>query len=350
MTQGGQVKYRSIIYLLGIIISFSVPVKGWSWLHEIKPSDYVFYTPINDAWQVAKTDIQPFSQLLFSWNALRSRGYFSFWVQVRDRITKKWYDWHQAAWWGTDSKGKKIQRSLQSKSKYGTRYLYVRLELPKSRLADAFRIKIRAHNGASIQDVKRIAVNTINLKKFNSEVPYNSLSVLPSVYIATVPLHSQMVLNHPRHNVLCSPTSTTMLLGYLLKRKLDPRDVAQGVYDHGLGIYGSWPFNVAHAFEMCGGRVSFHVERLSSFRDLHKHLTSGMPVVVSVRGPLKGAPLPYAQGHLLLVVGYNKRFKKVLCQDPAFNSNDKTAVAYDLKNFLTAWERSHRLAYVATRA
>lgn len=343
-------KYYTSVYLIGIILYSTVPLRGWSWLHEIKPHEYSLYASIKDAWQIAKTEVQPFSQLLFSWNALRSKGHFSFWVQVRDHITKKWYDWHQAAWWGTDNKGKNIQRSLQSKSKYGTQYLYVRLELPKNRLADAFRIKIRAHNGAHIGDVKRLTVNTINLKKFYSEAHNSSLSSLPSVYISAVPLHSQMVLKHPRNNVLCSPTSTTMLLGYLLKRKLDPRDIAQGVYDHGLGIYGSWPFNVAHAFEICKGRVSFHVERLNSFKELHKHLTHGMPVVVSVRGPLKGAPLPYAQGHLLLVVGYNKRFKKVLCQDPAFNSNDKTAVAYDLKNFLTAWERSHRLAYIATPA
>ena len=331
-------------YYFFFIITFCAPLYSWSWLHECKLHDYY----LKDIWEIEKSTVPLFSQLLFSWNALRTKGYFSFWVQARDSVTKRWYDWHQMAWWGTDTKGNKVQRSLHSKSKRGTRYLHVRLEMPSYRLADAFRVKIKAHQGAVLRDIKRITVNTVNLKKFSSEIHSFALQDLSSVYISSVPLYSQMVLNHPRYDSLCSPTSTTMLISYLLQKELDPRVIAQGVYDHGLGIYGSWPFNIAHAFEVCNGKVAFHVERLSSFKDLHSHLLQGMPVVVSVRGPLKNAPLPYANGHLLIVVGYNKRFKKVLCQDPAFKSNEETAVAYDLKDFLMAWERSHRLAYVAT--
>lgn len=342
-------KRKYIFATFGVALSLFKITYGWSWLYDIKPGEYS-YKSAQDMWEVTKIGVPSFSQLLFSWNALRAKGHFSFWVQARDSITKRWYDWHQAARWGTDRNGNNIQRSLQSKSKWGTRYLYVRLELPPARLADGFRMRVKAHNGAPLTAVKRIAVNTINLKRFNSETHVMGLSHLPSVYISQVPSRSQMVLNHPRYEVLCSPTSTTMLLSYLLKRNLDPRDVAQGVYDHGLGVYGSWPFNIAHAFEVCEGKMGFHVERLSSFKDLHRQLLHGIPVVVSVRGPLKGAPLPYANGHLLLVVGYNKRFKKVLCQDPAFDRDEKTAVAYELKDFLTAWERSYRLAYVATYA
>lgn len=335
-------------YYFFIIISFYVPLYSWSWLHDMKLPESHFFKNVKDVWEIEKKELPYFSQLLFSWNALRAKGYFSFWVQARDGVTKRWYNWHQMAQWGIDNKGEKVQRSLQSESKRGTRYVYVRLEMPSYRLADAFRIKIKAHQGANISDIKRVTVNIVNLKKFSSEVNSTVLTQLPSVHISRVPQRSQMVLKHPRYDSLCSPTSTTMLVSYLLQKNLDPRDIAQGVYDHGLGVYGSWPFNVAHAFEVCEGKIAFHVERLASFKDLHSHLLQGMPVVVSVRGPLKDAPLPYAKGHLLIVVGYNKRFKKVLCQDPAFGSDDETAVAYDLKHFLRAWERSHRLAYVAT--
>ena len=76
-------------------------------------------------------------------------------------------------------------------------------------------------------------------------------------------------------------------------------------------------------------------------------LQRGIPVVVSVRGPLQGAPRPYAGGHLLVVVGWDAEKQQVLCHDPAFASDAKTAKGYNIKDFLEAWERSTRLIYLA---
>jgi hypothetical protein len=344
------VKLKRLILLAVCFFSVWVKAAEWTWLYSINPNDElsesVFATHGEGSW--VKAGVPKFSQLIFSWNALRPiKGHYSFWVRVRDSVTKKWYKWHQMAHWGTDYKGKSIQRSFQSNSAYGTKYLYVRLELPKGRLADGFSIKIKAHNNASIKHIKNITVNTCNLRLFSSEAYAAAIKLLPSIYIKGVPRKSQMALKHPQCEVLCSPTSTTMLISHLLKVNVDPRHVAQGVYDAGLGAYGSWPFNTAHAFELSKSRVFFHVQRLDSFKTLHSYLSRGIPVVVSVRGPLRGAALPYASGHLLLVVGYNRRFKKVLCQDPAFKKDAATAVAYDLTDFLLSWERSNRLAYVA---
>jgi Peptidase_C39 like family len=337
-----------------MMLKCSSVLYGWTWLYTIKSSDYGYASKKDThSWHIEKTSIACFSELICSWNAFRPEkgGYFSFWIQARDSVTKNWYMWHQMAQWGKDSSGKNMQRSLVSRGSHGTKYIYVRLELPKYRLADGFRLRIKAHNGASLKNIERVAINGIDLKKFSSESNAQLLKDLPSVYISGVPKWSQMVLNHPRYKSLCSPTSIAMLLGFLLKQYCDPREVARGAYDEGLKVYGNWSLNVAHAFERCKGKVAFHVERLKSFKDLHSHLKQGIPVIVSIRGPLKGAPLPsYTNGHLLVVVGYNKRLRKVLCHDPACSSNTRTAIAYNLNDFIVAWECSKRLAYIATIA
>lgn len=333
-----------IISIFIVIFNFAY-ISCWSTLHEI-----ILPNKIDKlSWESKKQNVPKFSQLIFSWNAFRpQKGYFNFSVRVRDSVTKKWYRWHKMAQWGKGQTGKLLQRSLLNKSPYGTKFVHVRLELPKYRLADSFEVKIDSQAGAELKNVKRVAVNTVNNRIFKSEMNSCNFWRLPSVYITNVPKKSQMQIDHPKNNELCSPTSTTMLLSYLLKKTIDPKDTAASVYDYGLNAYGSWPFNIAHAFDKSQGKVDFHVERLNSFKDLHKYLMQDLPVIVSVRGKLKGAAKNYPCGHILVVVGYNSRLKKVLCHDPAFLKDRQTLVAYRLKDFLRAWEASHRLAYVAS--
>lgn len=285
-----------------------------------------------------------FSQLIFSWNAWRpTAGHFRFWVQVRDAKTKKWYKPHHMIDWGKD-----IQRSYISTNEQGTNSYHVRLEVPTSTHADAFRIKVEAHDGAQLTFLKRLHVCVADMKKF-STIPQPNYNQLSSVMLSNVPQQSQMILDHPRANNLCSPTSLSMMLGFVKKAWVDPLMCAEFVYDSGLDSYGSWPFNVAHAFEVCKGKVIFSVIRFASFAQLHQQLMRNMPVMVSVRGELEGAAKSYNDGHLLLVVGWDALRKKVICHDPAFEHNEKTRISYDIKSFLTAWGRSRNLAYKAER-
>lgn len=162
-----------------------------------------------------------------------------------------------------------------------------------------------------------------------------------------MPSIAQFAINHEDCNRICSPTSCTMLVCYLTKQVIDPIDFATNVYDSGLDTYGSWPFNMAHAFEQCGGATSFYVARFNSFVDVHRQLMRGVPIVVSVRGLLSGAPKPYAKGHLLLIVGWDAKKQVVICHDPAFDDDRKVVMRYPIKSFIRAWERSRRLTYCA---
>jgi len=290
-------------------------------------------------------EIPHFSQLLFSWNAFRpKKGYFSFFVRGRQANSKQWSSWYKMMDWGA-----KIQRSYGNFSRGKVRYVYVRLEMDRKNLADAFMVKIVPREGADFSTLKGISVCTVNMTKFRPEKLTRSLLQLPSTQVKNVPRLSQQILKHSRAQHMCSTTSCSMLVGLLTNKMVDPLDFAQHALDSGLNAYGSWPFNVAHAFERCGGKYFFSVTRLLSFHQLYRYVHRGIPVVVSVRGYLRGAPKVYNKGHLLLVVGWDTKRKQVICHDPAFKTNRKVLKRYDIGSFLSAWERSHRLAYIAER-
>ena len=269
------------------------------------------------------------------------KGYYTFYAQVRNAKTKQWSKWHRMISWGAH-----IQKSFKTDPDHISHYQHVRLESVGALKADAFAVKIDAHDNADLSLVKSFAVNLSNLDEFKHEHE-KIMAHAKSVFIKGVPRYSQFELKHPRNDGLCSPTSCAMLTAYLLAKHIDPIDFAEKSLDKGLDKYGSWPFNMAHAFERSQGKILFAVTRFNSFQNLYDHLCKGIPVVVSVRGHIHGAPRVYNNGHLLLVVGYDSKTKEVVCHDPAVKDSKLGRKKYHLKNFMQAWERSHRLAYVA---
>lgn len=318
--------------------------KQWTWFHRksFTESEQALNKQKHSV-AFAKIDLPEFRQFIFSFNAFRpeeKKQHFTFYAQVRNTKTKKWSKWHRMITWGPQQ-----QKSFKTQSDGISSYHHVRLELAHD-TADGFAIKIASDNGADLSLIKSFAVNVSNLQEFNTESE-SVMAFARSVYIKGVPCISQFELNHPRNDGLCSPTSCTMLTSYLLSKQIDPIDFAEKSYDQGLDKYGSWPFNMAHAFEQSQGKVFFAVTRLHSFKNLYEHLCKGIPVVVSVRGHINGAPRIYHNGHLLVVIGYDSNSKEVICHDPAVPESKLTKKRYDLKNFMQAWERSHRLAYLA---
>jgi hypothetical protein len=165
-----------------------------------------------------------------------------------------------------------------------------------------------------------------------------------------IPLQSQFVLEHRRKRDLCSPTSLSTAINYLVgEKKVDPIRFASQIHDSEFDIYGNWILNTAAAYQALSGKYRCHVERLTDFRALHKQLIQGHPVVVSVKGTLPGAPHPYPEGHLICVIGYDPENKKVYCIDPAFPTNETTRVSYDLGDFLAAWGTRRNLSYLFTK-
>ena len=56
--------------------------------------------------------------------------------------------------------------------------------------------------------------------------------------------------------------------------------------------------------------------------------------------------MPYANGDLMMVYGYDAATREVLCVDSAFPTDAQTKVCYKINDFLAAWGRRGNLAYV----
>lgn len=163
-----------------------------------------------------------------------------------------------------------------------------------------------------------------------------------------VPQRSQMSYEHG--DVLCSPTSISMLLAYWAKvlGRMDlDRDVpaaAAGVYDKNWPGTGNWSFNVAFVGSMPGMRA--YVDRMQGVCDLEKWIGAGVPLACSVsydllRGRGKKGP---NDGHLVVLVGFESN-GDVVVNDPGRST--ETRQVYRRKDFRAAWRTSGRTAYVA---
>ena len=296
-------------------------------------------------WEQKKTD--PFSELIVSWNALRpQQGYLAIWVSVlhQGRFSR----WHHLADWGH-----KMQKTYLDNNDSIVHTKHNRVELLHGNLARGFRVKVVFRGGAQPSSLKALfgCISRLNQRK----------EIYPDPTLKTVMTNghtkiSQFMLDHERKKDLCAPVSTSMMVSYFHKKHFGKRphysmsdyalNFAKNVHDQGdLNVYGNWNLNTAHAFDAMQGEVYFSAQRLNSFYDLYHYLSSGVPVVVSVR-KLKGGATPYASGHLLMVIGWNNKTKRVMCLDPAFSPHHATRKSYSLWAFIRAWGRSNNMSYV----
>ena len=174
--------------------------------------------------------------------------------------------------------------------------------------------------------------------------------------VLDVPTYSQMIHagEYPQYGgggeAWCSPTSTTMVLGYYdalpkpaeyawVKRSYADRVVdhsARMTYDYGYDGTGNWPFNTAYAANHAGHAF---VTRFKSLVGVERLVAAGIPVVTSVtfgRGELHGAPISATNGHLVVVVGFTQD-GDVVVNDPAASSAAGVRRTYDRGEFENAW-------------
>ncbi len=272
-------------------------------------------------------NILPFDELIISWNADRpTAGNYQIYVSVK--TDGDWSAWHLYASWGADGQSSFLS-SIDT------------FDLPQGQKATGFQIKTDPAEG--IRNL-HVYTNGARSKEAQQNIPYTASVALPVAGL------SQMTLNRERATSLCSPTSTAAVVRYLSNNsRINAIDFATRAWDRGCDIFGNWPFNVAQAAAELGPSWQCWVERLDGFDEIYQRLHQGTPVVVSIRGPLLGSALPYAQGHLIAVVGYDPDQQQVLCMDPAFPSDVETRVSYNLPDFIEAWNRRGRIAYIFSR-
>ncbi len=337
-------------------------------------------------WKVE--DVSPFNELILSWNGDRPmHGTIDFFLSVK---LEEWSPWIHYASWGTTE-----QTSFNHTLKdCPVQVFQDTLNILDEKKATGFQVEIKSNENPSIR--KLHVFTNGDSKKEESDKTFQSL-LIPLKGI------SQMKLDHPRNRDLCSPTSTSCVIHYLAPGKLlnletavqgdkvmkdfelesltfggghsqkvkappivsdysskdcvnlspsaavfrlKPETFAEHVWDKGFNIYGNWVFNVAQASVELGNKWECWIERLEGFHRIIACLKERIPVIVSVRGPLAGSPSPYEHGHLLIVIGYDASQHTVICMDPAFPTDEETRVSYDFSDFMEAWNRRGRIAYI----
>jgi len=286
-------------------------------------------------WELRK--INPFDELLISWNSRRPiKGHYAIYVSVD---TGDWSPWLPYAEWGSD-----FQKSFSSKEEGFPVSTYQDCVQVSSGKGTGFRIKVVAMNGADLSELQSLHVCSSNPSLIRKQDAFYSR---PKTFLNVAGL-SQMALNDSRNGSLCSPTSTTAVVRYINNDAfLDPIEFAECCWDSGFDMFGNWVFNVAEAYNrLVGSRYTCWVERYESFQRVIDSLERGSPSVISVRGPLPGSAQPYKSGHLVAVIGFDGDNQEVICMDPAFPSDAETIVKYKLNDLLKAWERRKNVVYV----
>ena len=171
--------------------------------------------------------------------------------------------------------------------------------------------------------------------------------------VLDVPGYSQMIYPDGGE-VWCSPTSTTMLLGYW-SRKLGVAELEHPVptaaahtYDWVYKGTGNWAFNTAYAASMANGALHGLVARFDSFAPVERLIAAGIPVSISIAyepGELTGGASRRTDGHLIVVKGFTAE-GDVVVNDPAFDSNETTSATYRRAELWRAWQHSRGAAYV----
>lgn len=283
-----------------------------------------------------------FTQLLVYWNGqIPKIGCWEIYAQVKYALNQKWSEPMLLMSW---QKNQNCSYLKSCKDKKFKNY-HVRLELENQQLADAFKIKILPKNKADIKSLSLIGATTCNIKEFEKTSYKEHKNFKSTNYILKLPKISQIATEHKDATRICSPTSLTMVLNYLSDKKLNPNNTADQVYDNCLDAYGAWQYNVAYASDILHNKYYVHLKRLQSFQEVINDINKKLPVIVSVRGDIKGAAKSYQNGHLIVVIGYDSKKRKVICHDPAWTENNEVSKAYPLDDFLNAWAKSHHLAY-----
>jgi hypothetical protein len=146
----------------------------------------------------------------------------------------------------------------------------------------------------------------------------------------------------------CSPTSTAMVLGALgasppddeLEKFPGPNYgdpevdfAARYTYDWNYKGAGNWPANVAYATRF--GLEGF-VTRLRSLSEAERFIGASVPLVASINGDLPGFLFGKANGHLLVIRGFDAH-GDVIANDPAAKTNQDVRKVYGRADFERVW-------------
>ena len=303
----------------------------------------------------------PFNELVSSWNAGTPAG---TWIQVE--VKPQLDDGHWAKWYilGRWTYGDSdFHRTSVGGQGDADGYVAIDTFFAKDHPAVAYQLRLtlfRRVGSSASPSVSRLSAIASDLT--------NQKNVFPSATTMTgatidlgVPQYSQEIHHgeYPQFDnggeAWCSPTSTSMVVGYW--DKLFPKAgyapsaaetswvgfadpwvdyTARYVYDYHYNGAGNWPFNTGYA---AGRGLVGDVTQLHNLREAEPFIKAGIPLVASVAwssNKLDGA-IKSTNGHLSVIEGFSGDGTKVIVNDPASPTDADVKHYYDREQFERAW-------------
>jgi len=280
-----------------------------------------------------------FRELVASWNAETPIG-SEVELLVQVRIEDAWSPWLSYGKWASGGN----QGSVTGESgNYANMNIDV-VEVVMGKEADALRYRVLL-TGNESGDSPVLRTVAASLRLWNEVKPVLDPGKEWEVEL-DVPERSQMIVPGIG-NVICSPTSLSMVLEYY-GHDYATEAVAANARDNRAGIYGNWAYNVAYAGSL---GLTAYVDRFVSSDQLKEKIADGIPVVCSIntksQDDLEGAPMAYPSGHLVVVRGFTVKdgVEYVIVNDPAAPDNDSVRREYKLTQFERAWRK---IVYIIT--
>jgi hypothetical protein len=298
----------------------------------------------------------PFSELVASWNADTPAG---TWLQVEMRgvISKgaptKWYILGRWAY-GEET----ILRTSVGGQGDANGFVSIDTFFAKDHLLSSYQLRVTLYRTPATTARPRLRL----VGAVASDAPNQKPSIPTPLGGAegltlAVPQYSQEIHagQYPEYDgggeAWCSPTSTSMVLGYWGALPpasewswVDPSyadpwvdNTARQVFDVHYDGAGNWPFNTAYA----GGRgLEAFVTQLRGLNEAEQFIRAGIPLVASVAAnpnKLTGFLLDKGtNGHLLVIVGFTAS-GDVVVNDPAATSDATVQRTYARAEFERAW-------------
>jgi hypothetical protein len=278
-----------------------------------------------------------FTEAIASWNATTPTG---TWIEAQMRVGfgERWSKWYVMGIWASSSET--ITRHSVKLQGDTDGYVAVdTLVLSKKAVPTQYQLKflLFSADGVAVPTITNASVALST----TAEKPKALTAGNPELWgtLLAVPECSQMVYPDGGE-VWCSPTSTSMVLGYWDKdgRSCADRelDVVDGVWDTIYNGAGNWPFNTAYAATQ---GYEAYVVRFSSMSQIEPWVKAGVPVVVSFawnKGDLTGAAVSSSNGHLSVVVGFDADGNPIV-NDPAAATNEDVQRTYIRAEFESLW-------------
>jgi hypothetical protein len=282
-----------------------------------------------------------FSEAIPSWNADTPGG---TWIeaQLRAKIDGRRTKWYSMGVWAADCATIRRHSVRGQGDDDGSVFTDTHV-LRDDKRASAFRVKLRLfsesrHITPAIQSVS-VTVSTA------PRTPRKLAAGDPSKWnsLLGVPQYSQMVYPDGGR-VWCSPVSVAMVMAFWegdLESQPEERVRAavDGVYDPVYDGHGNWAFNAAYAGSAGKCKLQAHIARFTSMAEMETWIAAGVPVVFSYawgKDELSGAAVPSSDGHLAVVVGFDRSGNPIV-NDPAAPNDATVQRTYPREELEKLW-------------